>query len=33
MAALFSPRFKIEELKTIDVQGKFAPHKAIYAFF
>jgi cyclopropane fatty-acyl-phospholipid synthase-like methyltransferase len=29
---LFKPHFKIEELKTVDVDGKFGTHKAIYAF-
>lgn len=29
---LFSPSFSIEELKTIEVSGKFGPHWAIYAF-
>ncbi len=32
MESLFKPLFKIEELKTIEVEGKFSPHKAIYAF-
>jgi SAM-dependent methyltransferase len=32
MVSLFGPLFHIEELKTIDIKGKFAPHKAIYAF-
>ncbi len=32
MVSLFKPRFEIEELKTVEVKGKFAPHKAIYAF-
>lgn len=32
MASLFTKYFEIEELKTIDIKGKFAPHKAIYAF-
>jgi SAM-dependent methyltransferase len=31
VAALFEPLFEIEELKTIDIQAKFATHKAIYA--
>jgi len=31
LATLFEPLFAIEELKTIDIVGKFAPHKAIYA--
>jgi SAM-dependent methyltransferase len=29
---LFEPYFHIEELKTIQVSGKFSPHLAIYAF-
>jgi SAM-dependent methyltransferase len=29
---LFAPRFKIIELKTIEVRGKFAPHLAVKAF-
>jgi SAM-dependent methyltransferase len=32
MISLFKPFFNIEELKTIDVKGKFGIHKAIYAF-
>jgi SAM-dependent methyltransferase len=32
MKSLFEPFFRIEELKTIDIEGKFAKHKAIYAF-
>ena len=32
MVSLFTKYFEIEELKTIDIKGKFAPHKAIYAF-
>lgn len=32
MVSLFIKYFEIEELKTIDIKGKFAPHKAIYAF-
>ena len=32
MISLFQPLFEIEELKTIEVAGKFATHKAIYAF-
>lgn len=32
LASLFTKYFEIEELKTIDIKGKFAPHKAIYAF-
>jgi cyclopropane fatty-acyl-phospholipid synthase-like methyltransferase len=32
MKSLFDPSFYIEELKTIDIEGKFATHKAIYAF-
>jgi SAM-dependent methyltransferase len=29
--SLFTPLFDIEDLKTIDVVGKFSPHKAIYS--
>ena len=29
---LFSRFFRIIELKTIEIEGKFAPHRAIYAF-
>ncbi|HAK60040.1 MAG TPA: class I SAM-dependent methyltransferase [Nitrospiraceae bacterium] len=29
---LFSSYFTIEELKTIEISGKFGPHRAIYAF-
>lgn len=29
---LFEPHFQINELKTIQIRGKFAPHLAIYAF-
>ena len=29
---LFEPRFEVEELKTIQVRGRTAPHAAIYAF-
>ena len=32
MKELFQAEFNIEELKTVDVQGKFGIHKAIYAF-
>jgi len=32
METLFMPHFEIEELKTVDVEGKFGTHKAIYAF-
>ena len=32
MEILFKPLFNIEELKTVDVEGKFGTHKAIYAF-
>ena len=32
MASLFSAAFEIEELKTVDVEGKFGRHKAIYGF-
>jgi cyclopropane fatty-acyl-phospholipid synthase-like methyltransferase len=31
MKSLFDPFFEIEVLNTIDIQGKFASHKAIYA--
>jgi len=26
------PLFEIRELKTVEIEGKFTPHKAIYAF-
>ena len=32
MNELFSNKFNIEELKTVDIKGKFGNHKAIYAF-
>ncbi len=32
IAALVEPMFEIQELKTVEIQGKFAPHKAVYAF-
>jgi cyclopropane fatty-acyl-phospholipid synthase-like methyltransferase len=32
MRALFLTAFEIEELRTVDVEGKFGSHKAIYAF-
>ena len=32
MVSLFTKYFEIEELKAFDIKGKFAPHKAIYAF-
>lgn len=32
MASLFHPLFEIEELKTVDIQGKHSLHKAVYAF-
>ncbi len=32
MVTLFQTLFEIEELKTVTIQGKYAPHKAIYAF-
>ncbi|MGI9536615.1 MAG: class I SAM-dependent methyltransferase [Desulfocapsaceae bacterium] len=32
MHELFSPDFNIEELKTVDIKGKFGIHKSIYAF-
>ncbi|NQU05039.1 MAG: class I SAM-dependent methyltransferase [Calditrichaeota bacterium] len=32
IASLFKPLFEIEELKTVEIKGKFTPHKAIYAF-
>jgi len=31
MKSLFDPFFEVEVLNTIDIQGKFASHKAIYA--
>ena len=32
MVPIFEPLFEIKELKTIEITGKFAPHKAIYAY-
>ncbi len=32
MVSLFKPLFEIQELETVDIKGKFAPHKAIYTF-
>jgi cyclopropane fatty-acyl-phospholipid synthase-like methyltransferase len=32
METLFDPLFEIKELTTVDVDGKFGTHKAIYAF-
>jgi len=32
MASLFRKRFVIRDLKTVDIMGKNATHKAIYAF-
>jgi SAM-dependent methyltransferase len=32
MRALYTPLFRIEELQTIKIKGKFSPHKGIYAF-
>lgn len=32
MISLFEPLFVIDDLKTIDIEGKFATHKAVYAF-
>ena len=32
LRGLFEPYFIIEELRTIEVSGKFAPHLAVYAF-
>ena len=29
---LFEPYFKLEELNTIEFPGKFAPHRAVFAF-
>ncbi|MFC1729392.1 class I SAM-dependent methyltransferase [candidate division KSB1 bacterium] len=29
---LFEPYFMIEELKTIQIKGKYGPHEAVYAF-
>jgi 2-polyprenyl-3-methyl-5-hydroxy-6-metoxy-1,4-benzoquinol methylase len=31
LRALYESFFKIEELRTIDIEGKYSPHKAIYA--
>ncbi|MBC8487909.1 MAG: class I SAM-dependent methyltransferase [Bacteroidetes bacterium] len=32
MVNLFQTLFEIEELKTVTIQGKYTPHKVIYAF-
>ncbi|MFH2012031.1 MAG: class I SAM-dependent methyltransferase [Pseudomonadota bacterium] len=32
MEVLYAPLFKIEELKTVEIEGKFGAHKAIHAF-
>jgi len=32
LRVLYESFFKIEELKTIEIKGKFSPHKVIYAF-
>lgn len=32
IVSLVEPLFEIEELETVEIQGKFAPHWAIYAF-
>ena len=32
LRVLYESFFKIEELETIEIKGKFSPHKAIYAF-
>ncbi len=32
MVSLFKPFFDIDELETVEIRGKFEPHKAIYAF-
>ncbi|MCK5313022.1 MAG: class I SAM-dependent methyltransferase, partial [Desulfobacteraceae bacterium] len=32
MIPLYEPLFEINELKTVEIMGKFAPHKAIYAY-
>ena len=32
IVSLVEPLFEIEELETVEIQGKFAPHRAIYAF-
>lgn len=31
LAALFKARFSIEELTTVEIEGKFGPHAAVYA--
>lgn len=31
LRTLYERHFRIEELKTIEIEGKFSPHKAIYA--
>ncbi len=32
IVSLVEPLFEIEKLETVEIQGKFAPHRAIYAF-
>ena len=32
IVSLVEPLFEIKELETVEIQGKFAPHRAIYAF-
>ena len=32
IVSLVEPFFEIEKLETVEIQGKFAPHRAIYAF-
>ena len=32
MVSLFKPHLEIEELKTVDIEGKSGIHKAVYAF-
>lgn len=32
LRVLYESFFKVEELKTIEIKGKFSPHKAIYTF-
>lgn len=32
IASLVEPLFEVEDLETVEIQGKYAPHKAVYAF-
>lgn len=32
ISALFSPFFRIHELRTVEIEGKFSPHSAVFGF-